>query len=67
MPKTKKNSAKAEATAANVGYEAELGRRRLLHLLRDFIVFEDDGGKGLVKKAGYHQFHAAQTAMEDAI
>ncbi|GIW56658.1 MAG: hypothetical protein KatS3mg082_3062 [Nitrospiraceae bacterium] len=34
-------------------------RRRFLQLLRDFIVFEDDGGGKLAKKmAGYHQFHA---------
>ena len=36
---------------------------RFLALLRDFIVFEDDGSGALVKKmAGYHQFHAVQTA-----
>ena len=33
--------------------------RRFLALVRDFIVFEDDGSGALVKKmAGYHQFHA---------
>ena len=32
---------------------------RFLDLLRDFIVFEDDGSGALMKKiAGYHQFHA---------
>ena len=32
---------------------------RFLALVRDFIVFEDDGSGALVKKmAGYHQFHA---------
>ena len=32
---------------------------RFLSLLRDFIVFEDDGSGVLVKKmAGSHQFHA---------
>ena len=31
---------------------------RFLALVRDFIVFEDDGSGALVKKmAGYHQFH----------
>ena len=30
-------------------------------LVRDFIVFEDDGSGVLVKKmAGYHQYHAVQ-------
>ena len=34
-------------------------RLRFLALVRDFIVFEDDGSGALVKKmAGYHQFHA---------
>ncbi len=38
--------------------------RRFLDLVRDFIVFEDDGGGALVKKmAGYHQFHAVQVAV----
>ena len=39
---------------------------RFLALLRDFIVFEDDGSGALVKKmAGYHQFHAVQTAVAE--
>ena len=42
--------------------------RRLLALIRDFIVFEDDGGGALVKKmAGYHQFHAVQTAVSETL
>lgn len=42
--------------------------RRLLDLLRDFIVFEDDGGGRLVKKmAGYHQLHAVQTAVAETL
>jgi len=43
--------------------------RRFLALLRDFIVFEDEGGGGrLVKKmAGYHQFHAVQTAVAETL
>ncbi|MCY3942575.1 MAG: type I restriction endonuclease subunit R [Gemmatimonadetes bacterium] len=37
---------------------------RFLALVRDFIVFEDDGGGRLAKKmAGYHQFHAVETAV----
>ena len=40
-------------------------RRRMLDLLRSFIVFEDDGGGSLVKKmAGYHQFHAVNKAVD---
>ena len=39
-----------------------------LNLLRDFIVFDDDGSGKLVKKmAGYHQFHAVQAAVEETL
>ncbi len=42
--------------------------RRLLALVRDFLVFEDDGSGALVKKmAGYHQFHAVQTAVAETL
>ena len=34
--------------------------RRFLAMIRDFIVFEDDGGALAKKMAGYHQFHAVQ-------
>ena len=41
---------------------------RFLALLRDFIVFDDDGSGTLVKKmAGYHQFHAVQTAVAETL
>ena len=41
---------------------------RLLPLLRDFIVFEDDGSGVLEKKvAGYHQFHAVRTAIAETL
>ena len=42
--------------------------RRLLALVRDFIVFEDDGSGALAKKmAGYHQFHAVETAVAETL
>ena len=42
--------------------------RRLLALVRDFIVFEDDGSGALAKKmAGYHQFHAVETAVHETL
>ncbi len=42
-------------------------KRRFLELVRKFIVFEDDGA-GLVKKmAGYHQFHAVRTAVDQTL
>jgi len=40
---------------------------RFLDLLRDFIVFEDDGGRIVKKMAGYHQFHAVQVAVEETL
>jgi type I restriction enzyme R subunit len=43
-------------------------RARLLALLHDFIVFEDEGGGRLDKKvAGYHQFHAVQVAVQETL
>ena len=43
-------------------------RHRFLALVRDFIVFEDDGSGTLVKKmAGYHQFHAVGTAVAETL
>ncbi|MGH8296923.1 MAG: type I restriction endonuclease subunit R, partial [Steroidobacteraceae bacterium] len=48
--------------------EGLLAPRRFLDLLRDFIVFEDDGGGRLVKKmAGYHQFHAVRIAVAETL
>ncbi len=42
--------------------------RRFLDLIRDFIVFEDDGSGLLEKKvAGYHQFHAVQAAVDETL
>ena len=41
---------------------------RFLALIRDFIVFEDDGSGKLVKKmAGYHQFHAVRIAVRETL
>ena len=43
-------------------------RRRFLSLVRDFIVFEDEGGGALAKKmAGYHQFHAVEIAVAETL
>jgi len=48
--------------------QALLTPRSLLDLVRDFVVFEDNGGGALVKKmAGYHQFHAVQVAVEETL
>ena len=41
---------------------------RLLALVRDFTVFEDDGSGTLAKKvAGYHQFHAVRIAVAETL
>ena len=41
---------------------------RFLALVRDFIAFDDDGSSHLVKKmAGYHQFHAVGTAVDETL
>jgi type I restriction enzyme R subunit len=47
--------------------EGVFAPRRFLALLRDFIVFEDDGGRIVKKMAGYHQFHAVQVAVEETL
>ena len=39
---------------------------RFLRMVRDFVVFEDDGGGVPMKKmAGYHQFHAVEFAVQE--
>ena len=40
---------------------------RFLALVRDFIVFEDDGGPLVKKMAGYHQFHAVRVALDETL
>ncbi|MFZ0699000.1 MAG: type I restriction endonuclease subunit R [Thermoplasmata archaeon] len=42
-------------------------KRRLLDLLRNFVVFEDDGGAVSKKVAAYHQFHAVNRAVEATV
>ena len=55
-------------TELQVMLEGTCQPERFLALLRDFIVFEDDGSGRLVKKmAGYHQFHAVRTAVGETL
>ena len=42
-------------------------KARLLDLIRNFIVFEDDGDKVSKKIAGYHQFHAVNKAVATTV
>ena len=48
--------------------EGVCDQSNFLTLLRDSIVFDDDGSGKLIKKmAGYHQFHAVQAAVEETL
>ncbi|MGA2853923.1 MAG: type I restriction endonuclease subunit R [Verrucomicrobiota bacterium] len=42
-------------------------KRRFLDLIRHFVVFEDDGVTVIKKMAGYHQFHAVNTAVAETV
>ena len=65
---TGKTSADPHMTELQVMLEGIFEPGRLLALVRDFIVFEDDGSGALVKKmAGYHQFHAVRVAVEETL
>ncbi len=56
------------ASQLQVMLEGACERRRFLSLIRDFIVFEDEGGGALTKKmAGYHQFHAVEAAIAETL
>ncbi len=55
-------------TGLHVLLEGVCAPERLLPLIRDFIVFDDDGSGVLVKKlAGYHQFGAVRTALAETL
>jgi type I restriction enzyme R subunit len=47
--------------------EGVFDKRRLLDLVRHFIVFEDAGGPLVKKMAGYHQFHAVNVAVAETL
>ena len=60
--------ADAHVPELQVVIEGLLAPRRFLDLVRDFVVFEDDGSGRIVKKmAGYHQFHAVQVAVGETL
>ena len=57
-----------QLTQLQVMLEGVCAPGRFLTLVRDFIVFEDDGSGEVVKKmAGYHQFHAVQVAVAETV
>ncbi|MBM3744684.1 MAG: type I restriction endonuclease subunit R [Acidobacteria bacterium] len=48
--------------------EGIFAKQRFLDLVRDFVVFEDEGGGRIAKKmAGYHQFHAVRVAVAETL
>ncbi|MCW5941034.1 MAG: type I restriction endonuclease subunit R [Fimbriimonadaceae bacterium] len=59
--------ADAHAPELQVVIEGVCAPDRFLDLARDFIVFEDDGGRIAKKMAGYHQFHAVRVAVEETL
>ena len=59
--------ADAHMPQLQVVIEGLLAPQRFLSLLRDFIVFEDDGTRIVKKMAGYHQFHAVQVAVRETL
>ena len=62
------NLADPQLTELQVLIEGTCTPSRFLSLLRDFIVFEHDGGGVPVKKmAGYHQFHAVGIAVAETL
>jgi type I restriction enzyme R subunit len=56
------------APGLQVMIEGIFERGRFLDLVRDFLVFEDDGGGQAIKKmAGYHQYHAVRVAVGETL
>ncbi len=59
--------ADSHMTELQVMLEGVFEPSRFLSLLRDFIVFEDDGGALVKKMAGYHQLHAVRVAVYETL
>ena len=59
--------ADAHASELQVMLEGVFEPSRFLSLIRDFIVFEDDGGALVKKMAGYHQFGAVRFAVVETL
>ena len=60
--------ADSHLTELQVMLEGVFEPGRFLWMVRDFIVFDDDGSSSLVKKmAGYHQFHAVRVAVDETL
>ena len=59
--------AAGDLTELQVMLQGVFEPRRFLAMVRDFIVFEDDGGALAKKMAGYHQFHAVRFAVRETL
>ena len=60
--------ADSHLTELQVMLEGAFDPMYFLALVRDFVVFDDDGSGALVKKmAGYHQFHAVNVAVGETL
>ena len=59
--------ADSRMTELQVMLEGVCSPARFLALIRDAIVFEDDGGALTKKMAGYHQFHAVRVAVSETL
>ena len=65
---TGEGSADPHLTELQVMLEGVFEPGRFLAMVRDFIVFDDDGSGALVKKmVGYHQFHAVKVAVNETL
>ena len=65
---TGEGSAAPHLTELQVILEGVFEPSRFLSMVRDFVVFDDDGSGALVKKmAGYHQFHAVKVAVDETL
>ncbi len=65
---TGEGSAAPHLTELQVILEGVFEPSRFLSMIRDFVVFDDDGSGALVKKmAGYHQFHAVRVAVNETL
>lgn len=47
--------------------EGMCDRARFVRLLRDYIVFDNDGGNLTKKIAGYHQLHAVEVGVDETL
>ena len=59
--------ADSQLTELQVMLQGVFEPSRFLAMVRDYIVFEDDGGALAKKMAGYHQFHAVRVAVDETL